>query len=289
MKSATRKALHGLAALGLLLAIGSTLASPQTDADRVRNAKALFVDRHYAEARQEFLAILAASSGADAAEAAFRIAYCSEKLGEHQRALREYDQFLARKPTDAFQVQEARTSRVGLAARLYRAGTREHLPVIVEALRETDKAVRYYAALQLADLDKEVAQPAVPVLKEIIAEEKDEDLVARAKARLLRIAPEALADVAVNSPPSSLRSHRQPSMVKVRLSRKGSSKAEVSVSMPLGFAELIFDSLPDDARRELRRKGFDADKFWKRLRGMAPLEILTIETDDGEIIKIWLE
>src|SRR5262245_55988310 len=93
------RALRVLAALALLVASGSAASSSQVDADRVKNAKALLVDRRYAEARQEWQAILAASRGADAAEAAFQVAYCSEKLGEHQRALREYDEFLARKPT----------------------------------------------------------------------------------------------------------------------------------------------------------------------------------------------
>jgi hypothetical protein len=77
--------------------------------------------------------------------------------------------------------------------------------------------------------------------------------------------------------------------VKVRVFRKGSAKAEISINMPLAFAELIFDSLPDDARRELKREGFDAESFWKKLRGLAPQEILKIESKNGEVIQIWLE
>ena len=63
----------------------------------------------------------------------------------------------------------------------------------------------------------------------------------------------------------------------------------VAVNLPVGLANLIFDSLPDDARRELKLKGYDADDFWSRLRKLGPTEILKIEGDNGERIQIWLE
>jgi hypothetical protein len=63
----------------------------------------------------------------------------------------------------------------------------------------------------------------------------------------------------------------------------------VSVSLPVSLAELVFDSLPDEARAKLRLKGYDPDNFWQRLRKLGPAEIIDIQGDDGGKIQIWLE
>jgi hypothetical protein len=75
----------------------------------------------------------------------------------------------------------------------------------------------------------------------------------------------------------------------VRIYDKGGSKAKVSVNMPVALAELVFKSLPDEARAELRKKGYDADNFWDRLKRLGPTEIISIEGDEGERVQIWIE
>ena len=82
--------LRRLAARCLLAPAVRGRASAQSDAERVRAAKALTLDRKYAEARTAWTAILASASGADADAAAYWIARSSEKLGEHERAFKEY-------------------------------------------------------------------------------------------------------------------------------------------------------------------------------------------------------
>jgi hypothetical protein len=67
------------------------------------------------------------------------------------------------------------------------------------------------------------------------------------------------------------------------------SKPKVSINMPLGLAELVFKSLPDDAIRELRQKGYDAENFWEHLMKLGPTEIITIEEGEGGRVEIWLE
>ena len=247
----------------------------------------------------------------EAETAAYWVARCSESLGEGERALREYAQFLDRRPADRALAEEARTSRVGLAARLVKAGQRQHLAVLTGALTDPSKTVRYYAALQLSGLGKEAGAPAVPVLKDILAHEKDDDLVERAKLALLRLDPRALAGypvprTAIGRPwlPSRPRPRRprprprparrvapgsRASWIRVRVYEKGEKQPEVSINLPLGLAELVFKSLPDDARSGLRRKGIDADNFWDRLMQLGPSEILSIEGEDGERVQIWLE
>ena len=57
----------------------------------------------------------------------------------------------------------------------------------------------------------------------------------------------------------------------------------------MGLAELLFKSLPDETRAELRKKGYDADTFWERLKHTGPTDILTIEGDGGERVQVWIE
>jgi hypothetical protein len=259
--------------------------SAQTRADSLRTAKELFFDRKYAEARQAWQAVTQ-KGGPDAAAASYWIARCSESLGEHERALAEYGTYLASRPTDRTLAEEARTSRVGLASRLYKAGAKQHLDILTEALADPARTVRYFAALQLSTLGP-AGRPAVPVLKKIVAEEKDEDLVERAKLGLLRLEPGALA--ATGAPPAGSGLRTAAGWIRVRIYERGGTKPKVSVNLPVALAEMVFKSLPDSAKGELRLKGYDADNFWDRLRKLGPSEIISIEGDDGERVQIWLE
>ena len=284
----------------LLLLVGA--AGPvfaQAEADRLRAAKELVFDKKYAEARTAWQQILAGTSGSEAETAAYWVARCSESLGENERALREYGQFLDRKPADGALAEEARTSRVGLATKLVRAGQKQHLAVLSGALSDPSKTVRYYAALQAASLGKDVGLAALPVLKEIVTKEKDEDLVERAKIAILRLDPSALAkaapaSAAASAAPTAAASHAAPapraaSWIRVRIYEKGGKAPQVSINLPLGLAELVYKSLPDDARKDLKLKGYDADNFWDRLKKLGPTEILSIDGKDGERVQIWLE
>jgi hypothetical protein len=269
--------------LALLLVAFVPAARGQGDA--LRNAKELFFDRKYAEARQAWQAV-AGQGGPDAVAASYWIARCSESLGEYDRALKEYGTYLAARPTDRTLAEEARTSRVGLAARLYKAGAKQHLANRTDPLADPARTVRYFAALQLTQLGP-AGRPAVPVLKKIVVEEKDEDLVERAKLGLLRLEPGALA--AVPSPPAAAGARQAAGWIRVRIYEKGGSKPKVSVNLPVALAEMVFKSLPDSAKGELKLKGYDADNFWDRLKKLGPSEIITIEGDDGERVQIWLE
>jgi hypothetical protein len=275
-----------LALLGLVLAAFAGAAPParaQADAERLRAAKELFFDKKYDEARRAWQAILP-GKGPEVETAAYWVARCSENLGELERAFREYGEYLGRPPADRALAEEARTSRVGIAARLYKAGNKQHLGVLSAALTDPSKTVRYYAALQSCRLDASASLPALPILKRIVAEEKDDDLVERAKVCLLGLQPGALS-----SAPPSAASRKAASWIRVRIYDKGSANPKVSVNLPMALADLVFKSLPDDTRRQLSQKGFDADNFWDRLKRLGPTEIIDIRGDEGEKVQIWIE
>ena len=77
-----------VSALTVVVLLVPAAGWPQADAETLRNAKTLFFDRHYAEAREAWREVDSAGPG-DAA-ALYWIARCSEKLGESERALEEY-------------------------------------------------------------------------------------------------------------------------------------------------------------------------------------------------------
>ena len=278
-----RERLAALLLAALLLPAG---ALAQADVEKLRAAKALFFDRQYAQAREAWQAVRASDRGPDAQAALYWIARCSESLGELERALGEYALYLAARPADRALAEEAKTSRVALAVKLAKAGKTQHLDVARDALADPNRTVRYFAALQLASLGAEEGKAAVPVLREILAQEKDEDLVERAKLALLRLDRTALSEA---PSPSPRRGAREAAWVRVRIYEKGSSKPEVSINLPVALADLVFKSLPDGAVADLRKEGYDARTFWERLKKTGPAEILTIEGDDGERIQVWIE
>jgi hypothetical protein len=277
-----------LAALLVAALLLPAAAHAQADTERLRAAKALFFDREYAEAREAWQAIGASGRGADAQAALYWVARCSESLGESERALAEYAAYLAARPADRTLVEEAKTSRVALAVKLAKGGKARHAAVAREALADPDRTVRYFAALQLASLGPEAGKPAVPVLREILAEEKDEDLVERAKLALLKVDRGALAEAAPE-PRRATGKTRPASWVRVRIYEKGAAKPQVSINLPVALADLVFKSLPDDAIADLKRDGYDARTFWERLKQTGPAEILTIEGEDGGRIQVWIE
>ena len=275
-----------LLALALAACALPAAASAQADAEALRQAKALFFDRQYAEARAAWQGILDESGSRDGQAALYWVARCSESLGESERALGEYGRYLAARPADRALAEEAKTSRVGLAVKLAKAGQPAQVKIARDALADPSRTVRYFAALQMAALGPEAGKPAVPVLREILAEEKDEDLVERAKLALLRLDRHSLAAEASPAPRAR---GREAAWVRVRIYEKGVSKPQVSINLPVALADLVFKSLPDDAIADLKREGYDARTFWERLKKTGPAEILTIEGEDGERIQVWIE
>ena len=263
-------------------------------------AKALFFDRKYEESRAKW-AEIAATKGPSSEAATYWIARCSESLGESERAFREYGAFLDLPPADLRLAEEAEISRIGLAAKLTRAGKTGFLTAVVRSLGDDRPSVRYFGALQVGALQNlPDARKATTVLREIVKSSKDSDLVERAKLQLLRIEPKSLAEEgsAPRAAPTPTprrgaavspdhEPHGPARLLRIRITKGG--KQSVSVTVPFSLAEFVFGSLPDSAKKGLEGKGYDAQAFWKRLRTLNIREIVSIVGEDGETIEIWVE
>jgi hypothetical protein len=274
----------------LLWLVPAWLPAPEPaagpEAERLRTAKALFFDRKYDEAREAWKAVLARSSGPQAATAAYWVARCSESLGQAEQAFGEYGQFLEREGGDVTLREEARTSRVGLAARLLKQGRAEFRPPLRAALKDPSQSVRYFAAVQMAMLGE--CDGATQILRRVVAVEKDGELVQRARLGLLRCDPQGRAESRPRTPRGGTPAASDARWVKLRIFET-SGKLKISINVPLSLAEVLFKSLPEDAKKDLVRKGYNPDTFWEQLNRLPRLEILEIVGEDGGRIQIWIE
>ena len=146
-----------------------------------------------------------------------------------------------------------------------------------------DKALRYFSALKISYIsDKGVCGKAVPVLKEILRSEEDEELRNRASIALLRCDPKLAQDPDLNAVRSSRRGPNR--SIRVVVIEEGVEVAKLN--LPLSLARAISQLIPDEARRELRREGIDPENLVEELMRMR--DILEVKTQDG-LLRIWIE
>jgi hypothetical protein len=128
--------------------------------------------------------------------------------------------------------------------------------------------------------EKKVASRAVPVLKEIIKKEKDDELRDRAKIALLRVDPGVLKDLEEERPV------RKAQLLKIRVWKDG--ELTLRINIPWALADLAFGSIEEEEKAELRKEGYDLDTITKTLVDAG--EVIYIENkEEGTIIKIWIE
>lgn len=281
----------------------ATTAVEATDAEDLKTAKALFFDRQYAAARTAWQRIASTRKGEASETAAYWIARCSESLGEHERAFTEYGTYLELAPRDEHLREEALVARLALAARFVRSGKTSYATTLTRALGDSRETVRHFAALQLASAGGAQATKAIPILREIVSSSDDPDVVDRAKLHLLRLDPSGPPDQGSAASPKAApaprgrptsgtsKSMEEPKgnarLLRIRITREG--KQKVAVTVPFSLAEFVFNSLPAESKKDLEKKGYDAEGFWKRLRALNISDILSITTEDGELIEIWIE
>jgi hypothetical protein len=131
---------------------------------------------------------------------------------------------------------------------------------------------------------------AVPVLKEIVQNEKERDLVDRARIALLRLDPQSL------SRPTPLPEQKRKSssdrantvMFHLVVYQEGSTLPTVELNIPVSLAQLAIAALDESAKAEIRKKGIDVDNIWEDLKRLGPTNILSFR-DGKKFVKIWIE
>jgi len=274
----------------LLAGLFGAQSGAQTQAEETlyQEAKILLFDEKWGEAQVKLEALLAEYPRSRLVpQAIFYRAKCLGKQdGKQGRALKAYEDYLFTPEKNESLVEEAETSIIDLAFDLYREeGGKDYLDKIEERLFSPSSKIRYYAALKLSLVrDKRVAARAIPVLKQIIEQERDLDLKDRARIALLRISPDSLKEVEDHG------DARRAKMLKIWVSVRGMDEPAFKLSIPWALADLALSAIPEKDKAALRQEGYDLDKIVDQLirtKGNI-IEIRSQETP-ARVIKIWIE
>jgi hypothetical protein len=258
-------------------------AHAQPDERLFQEAKILIFDKEWKKAQEKLEKIIDEYPDSPwFSQAVFYRAKCLKEQGGKERdALRAYQDYIKRKDRSRSLSEDAEGDIIDLAYELYEKGRKSYLSEIEKRLSSSNRVIRYLAAIRLSQVeDKKIAAKSVPVLKEIIQKERDDELRDRAKIALLRIDPDALKDLEEEMP------ERRARLLKIRVWTHG--KLTLKINIPWALADLAFGSMSDEEKAELRKEGYDLDTITKTL--MAEGEIITIENpEEGTVIKIWIE
>jgi hypothetical protein len=204
-----------------------------------------------------------------------------EQKGKKLEALKAFRDYLKRRDRSKSLTEDSELSIIELAYELNKEGKRSYLREIEKRLSNSNRVVRYLAAIVLSQVeDKKIAVKAVPYLKEIIKKEKDDELKDRAKIALLRVDPGVLKDLEEERPVRKAR------LLKIRVWKDG--ELTLRINIPWALADLAFSSIEEEEKAELRKEGYDLDTITKTLVDAG--DVIYIENkEEGTIIKIWIE
>ncbi len=283
MRCKMKKSILYIGILLVSLFLVHAYAHTQPDEELFEGAKILIFDKEWKKAQEKLEQLM--DEYPDSrwfSHAVFYRAKCLKEQGGKERdALKAYQDYIRRKDRSKSLTEEAETDIIDCAYDLYEQGRRSYLSEIEKRLSHSNRVVRYFAAFRLSKVEeRRTAVKAVPVLKEIIQEERDNELRDRAKIALLRIDPDALKDLEDEMP------ERRARLLKIRAWKHG--KLTLKIDIPWALADLAFGSLSEEERGELREEGYDLDKITKTL--MEKGGAITIENpEEGTVIKIWIE
>ncbi|TEU04823.1 MAG: HEAT repeat domain-containing protein [Candidatus Aminicenantes bacterium] len=278
-----KKSVSYIGVLILAIFVLHIFAHAQPDEKLFMEAKILIFDKEWKKAQEKLEQLIDEYPDSPLiSQAVFYKAKClKEQKGKERDALKAYQDYLERKDRSKSLAEDAETDIIELAYKLYQRGRRSYLSEIEKRLSSPNRVVRYFAAIKLSQVkDKRISAKAVPVLKEIIQKERDDELRDRAKIALLRIDPDVLKDLEDEMP------ERRALLLKIRVWKHG--KLTLKINIPWALADLALGSMSEEERAELREEGYDLDTIIKTL--IEEGEIIEIENpEEGTVIKIWIE
>jgi len=281
-----RKIKIGLALLVMAFSFlhAAAVNAGQPDEELFQEAKILIFDKKWEQAQEKLDDLLVRYPQSPLySQALFYLGKClSEQEGEEREAIEVYKRYQKRRDADRNLMQETEIEIIDLSYKLYEKGKESYLKEIEEELKSRDRAVKYYAAFKLSYISNgRVARKGLPVLEDILENEKDPELRERAKLAVLRIDPDLLKDIEDEEYES------RPTMFCLRVYKRGMKEASFSLNIPWALADLALSSIPEEEKEALREEGYDLDKILDRLTKVKG-NIIEIKHEEGSI-KIWIE
>jgi len=268
-------------------ALGQTIQTAQTaDEKSFQEIKLLVFDEKWMEAQsrlEDFLARYPQSSYYSQA-LYYRSKCLEEQEGKEREALSSYKEYLRLKDKNKNLAEDAEVSVIDLAMKLYDEGEKGFVREVEDRISSPNRVVRYYAAVQLSYVkEKRIADKSVPVLKQIIEEEKSAEFRDRARIALLRVSPEALAGI------EEKRDEKRARMLKIVVMDDRTKKIEFELNIPWALADLALAAIPEEEKATMRMKGYDITKILKELQSVKGRILEINDAKEGKTIKIWIE
>ena len=291
MRSNMRKAIIAVGiVLGVWLGIASgvqaSAGQSAPDEKLFQESKLLIFDKKWDAALAKLQELMDAyPKSAYSGQALFYKAECLSSLdGREREALRVYKDYVRLPDANASLVEESEGSIIDLACKLYDKGDKAAIKDVETRLDHANKVIQYYAAYKLSLVpDKSIAAKGVPVLKEVVENEKDPELRDRARIALMRVSPESLQpDEARRSPAG------QPHLLRIRILKKGQREPALAINIPWALADLALSAMNEEDKAAIRKKGYDINKIMNDL-AKSKEKLIRIEAEDGSIIEIWIE
>ena len=281
------KTLRIILAVGLVLAAAVSVPAQTGDDDkRFQAAKQLVFDEKWAEAQarlEDFLARFPQSPLAPQA-LYYRSKCLAEQDGREREALASFKDYLKLKDRNRNLGEDAEVSVIDLAMKLYDRGDAGFLKEVESRIDHPDKAVRYYAAVQLSYVkEKRIADRSVPVLKRIIEEESNGELRDRARIALLRVSPEALAGLEDRPAEKRIR------MLRIMVLDTISKKVEFELNIPWALADLALTAIPEEQKAAIKDKGYDINRILGDLQSARGTVFEVNDLKTGTTLRIWIE
>ncbi len=269
--------------LVFLLLISITAGAGFAAGDEVKDfekAKILLFDKKWEQAEKSLkLFRRNYPESKKSAMALFYIARCNEETGNSLKAFNYYRRYLDSDNAKSSIMSDARIGIIDAAFEISRRDS-SYLKYIRKYLKGSWIQARYYAAFKLSySKDKRVAVLGVPVLKQIVTDNDDEDLVERARIALMRINPSYLKDREL------MKTDSRYSIIKIDIYDKVEKKSKVSLSFPLALGKLMLGAL-DEADQNKIFNGESINSFLEKM--MKSGEMLKVDSDT-ELIRVWLE
>lgn len=272
-------------------------AAAPAETDLVRQIKIDVFDENWSavlRACEDVLARYPASPSATQA-AFYRARALSRIPGREADAVAAFREFVARHAGDKLLSEQAWTSLFALACDARRAKGSACSDTLDEGLSNPSAYVSTLAAIRASDTrDDALRGRALVVLKRALATQSEPDIRNEILIAILKIDPKQVPSPAPRATPAAASdaAAHPPTLIRMTIFNKEEGRYDLKINLPVAFAQMLLNSLGEDAKSEMRReagrRGINLDDVFEAIQKAGPGRFLEVDTEESRI-EVWIE
>jgi hypothetical protein len=282
------------------IAGAATTPAPPPEADLVRQIKVDVFDENWNAVLRGCEDLLARYPSSPAApQAAFyRARALSRSPGRETDAVAAFRDFVTRHPGDKLLSEQAWTSLFTLACDARRVKGSTCSDTLDEGLSNTSAYVSTLAAIRASDTrDEALRGRALVVLKKALSTQSEPDIRNEILIAILKIDPKQVPPPAPRVAPAEASatgaaSGHAPTLIRMTIFNKEEGRYDLKINLPVAFAQMLLNSLGEDARSEMRReagrRGINLDDVFEAIQKAGTGRFLEVDTEESRI-EVWIE